>query len=84
MMTHSSVVAREYGIPAVVCVDDATSRIATGQRPRVDGDGGYVLVLEPARGSPTRPARPADGWLAPPAGATLEYIPYFACIYSIQ
>lgn len=46
MVTHGSVVAREYGIPAVVCVDDATSRIATGQRLRVDGDGGYVLVLE--------------------------------------
>jgi pyruvate,water dikinase len=45
MMTHGSVVAREYGIPAVVCVDEATARIETGQRLRVDGDGGYVLIL---------------------------------------
>ncbi len=52
MMTHSSVVAREYGIPAVVCVDGATSRIATGQRLRVDGDGGYVLVLDPGEREP--------------------------------
>jgi pyruvate,water dikinase len=46
MMTHGSVVAREYGIPAVVCVPGATSRIRTGQRIRVHGDGGYVEILE--------------------------------------
>jgi pyruvate,water dikinase len=48
LMTHGSVVAREYGIPAVVCVPDATKRIRTGQRIRVDGDLGYVQILEPA------------------------------------
>jgi pyruvate,water dikinase len=47
LMTHGSVVAREYGIPAVVCVPDATKRIRTGQRIRVDGDLGYVQILEP-------------------------------------
>ncbi len=46
LMTHGSVVAREYGIPAVVCVPDATTRIATGQRIRVDGDGGWVELLD--------------------------------------
>ena len=46
LMTHGSVVAREYGIPAVVCVPDATSRIETGMRVRVDGDQGYVQILE--------------------------------------
>jgi pyruvate,water dikinase len=45
-MTHGSVVAREYGIPAVVGVDDATQRIRTGQRIRVDGDAGFVEVLD--------------------------------------
>jgi pyruvate,water dikinase len=45
-MTHGSVVAREYGIPAVVGVDDATRRIRTGQRIRVDGDAGFVEVLD--------------------------------------
>jgi len=46
LMTHGSVVAREYGIPAVVCVPDATKRIRTGQRIRVDGDRGFVQILE--------------------------------------
>ncbi|AKT43293.1 phosphoenolpyruvate synthase [Chondromyces crocatus] len=46
MMTHGSVVAREYGIPAVVCVPGATRAIRTGQRIRVHGDGGYVEILE--------------------------------------
>jgi rifampicin phosphotransferase len=40
MMTHGSVVAREYGIPAVVGVPHATTRIKTGQRLRVDGSNG--------------------------------------------
>jgi len=46
MMTHGSVVAREYGIPAVVGVNQATTRLRTGQRVRVDGLNGRVTVLE--------------------------------------
>ena len=46
LMTHGSVVAREYGIPAVVGVPNATQQIKTGQRVRVHGDGGYVEILE--------------------------------------
>jgi pyruvate,water dikinase len=49
MMTHGSVVAREYGIPAVVGIDQATTRLQTGQRVRVDGNSGKVVVLD-ARG----------------------------------
>ncbi|MGA9531791.1 MAG: PEP/pyruvate-binding domain-containing protein [Anaerolineales bacterium] len=45
MMTHGAVVAREYGIPAVVGVDDATGRLQTGQMIRVDGSSGRVTVL---------------------------------------
>ncbi len=45
LMTHGSVVAREYGIPAVVAVPGATTRIETGQRIRVNGDGGFVELL---------------------------------------
>ncbi len=45
MMTHGSVVAREYGIPAVVGVHEATRRLKTGQRVRVDGSMGRVIVL---------------------------------------
>lgn len=46
LMTHGSVVAREYGIPAVVCVPQATLLIRTGQRVRLHGDAGYVEILE--------------------------------------
>ena len=42
MMSHGAVVAREYGIPAVVGVPGATDRIATGQRVTVDGSAGIV------------------------------------------
>jgi pyruvate,water dikinase len=45
MMTHGSVVAREYGIPAVVGVHEATTRLHTGQRVRVDGSHGRVSSL---------------------------------------
>jgi pyruvate,water dikinase len=45
MLSHGAIIAREYGIPAVVGVRDATRRIATGQRVRVDGDRGRVEPL---------------------------------------
>ena len=45
LMTHGSVVAREYGIPAVVGVPGAMRAIGTGQRVRVNGSLGYVEVL---------------------------------------
>lgn len=46
LMTHGSVVAREYGIPAVVGVIDAVKEIQTGQKIRVDGTNGYVEFLD--------------------------------------
>ncbi len=46
MMTHGSVVAREYGIPAVVGVHEATTRLKNGQRIRIDGTTGKILVLD--------------------------------------
>ncbi|MBA4494833.1 phosphoenolpyruvate synthase [Paenactinomyces guangxiensis] len=46
MMTHGSVVAREYGIPAVVSVDNATKLLKDGQYIRVDGTNGFVEILE--------------------------------------
>ncbi|NPV93011.1 MAG: phosphoenolpyruvate synthase [Firmicutes bacterium] len=45
IMSHGSVVAREYGIPAVVGVMDATRLIQSGQRIRVDGEHGQVQPL---------------------------------------
>lgn len=46
MMTHGSVVAREYGIPAVVGVGGATQLLADGQRIRLDGTAGTVTFLD--------------------------------------
>jgi len=46
LMTHGAVVAREYGIPAVVAVDNATKILKDGQYVRVDGTKGFVEVLE--------------------------------------
>ncbi|WP_370589190.1 phosphoenolpyruvate synthase [Thermoactinomyces sp. CICC 10521] len=46
LMTHGAVVAREYGIPAVVGVEGATEKIKDGQYIRVDGTSGYVQILE--------------------------------------
>ncbi len=44
-MTHGAVVAREYGLPAVVSVEQATQRIQDGQRIRVNGTDGYIELL---------------------------------------
>ncbi|MEV5413116.1 rifamycin-inactivating phosphotransferase [Thermopolyspora sp. NPDC052614] len=44
-MTHGAVIAREYGLPAVVGVADATRLIPDGQRLRVHGSDGYVEIL---------------------------------------
>ncbi|WP_226673371.1 phosphoenolpyruvate synthase [Rossellomorea aquimaris] len=45
LMTHGAVIAREYGLPAVVGVERATERIQDGQRIRVHGTEGYVELL---------------------------------------
>jgi phosphohistidine swiveling domain-containing protein len=47
-MSHSSIVAREYGIPAVLGTGVATRRIQSGQSIRVDGDAGTVTILDGA------------------------------------
>jgi pyruvate,water dikinase len=51
LMTHGSVVAREYGIPAVVGVAQATTRLHTGERVRVDGSAGTVTILSEPSGA---------------------------------
>lgn len=45
LMTHGAVIAREYGLPAVVGVEQATRLIQDGQRIRVHGTEGYVEIL---------------------------------------
>ncbi|NQF14007.1 phosphoenolpyruvate synthase [Brevibacillus sp. HB1.3] len=45
LMTHGAVIAREYGLPAVVGVEKATTLIKDGQRIRVHGTEGYIEIL---------------------------------------
>ena len=45
LMTHGAVIAREYGLPAVVNVENATKLIKDGQKIRVNGTEGYVEIL---------------------------------------
>lgn len=45
LMTHGAVIAREYGLPAIVGVDHATTLIKDGQRIRLNGTDGFVEIL---------------------------------------
>ena len=49
-LSHGSIVAREYGIPAVVATGAATRRIHTGQMITVDGSAGTVAFVDPQGG----------------------------------
>ena len=51
LMTHGAVIAREYGLPAVVGVEKATKLIKDGQRIRVNGTDGYVEILSLGEGT---------------------------------
>jgi phosphoenolpyruvate synthase/pyruvate phosphate dikinase len=54
-LSHSSIVAREYGIPAVLGTGVATQRITSGQRISVDGDAGTVTIEPSPAGPGARP-----------------------------
>jgi phosphoenolpyruvate-protein kinase (PTS system EI component) len=45
-MSHAAIVAREYGLPAVLGTGTGTERIKTGDRLRVDGSAGTVTILD--------------------------------------
>jgi pyruvate,water dikinase len=70
-LSHSSIVAREYGIPAVLGTGVATRRIADGARVHVDGDQGTVTLLDDqaADGAAEPAAEPAAGPAAVSCGA---------------
>ena len=50
MLSHASTIAREYGLPALANVKDATRILKTGDRVALDASGGRVTRREPARG----------------------------------
>ena len=49
-LSHGSIVAREYHIPAVLGTGVATERLRSGQRISVDGDAGTVTMVDSKRG----------------------------------
>jgi pyruvate,water dikinase len=62
LMTHGSVIAREYGLPAVVGVEQATRLISDGQRIRLHGTDGYVEILDrPGASGPAGSVRSPPG-----------------------
>jgi phosphohistidine swiveling domain-containing protein len=78
-LSHSSIVAREYGIPAVLGTAVATRRIRSGQMIKVDGDAGTVRLLDgqepqaiesPTQGSPRRKIIAGTAGAAAVAGLT--------------
>ena len=46
IMSHAAIVCREYGLPAVTGTGNASSKITSGMRLRVDGNTGTVTILE--------------------------------------
>ena len=65
VLSHGSIVAREYGIPAVLGTGNATKRIATGETITVDGGAGTVRLDGSAEPEPAEPESPhrLNGWL---------------------
>ena len=61
LMTHGAVIAREYGLPAVVVVEQATRLIRDGQRIRVHGSDGYVEILAPSATGQSNEVATASG-----------------------
>ncbi|QBI54042.1 PEP/pyruvate-binding domain-containing protein [Streptomonospora litoralis] len=62
VVAHGPTVAREYGIPAVICLPGATQRISTGDVITVDGGTGRVVVEpEESSGTPDADARSQTG-----------------------
>jgi rifampicin phosphotransferase len=60
-MSHAAIVAREYGVPAVMGTGDGTRRLSDGQWVRVDGDRGQVFAASPpGEDTPSRVAIDAD------------------------
>jgi pyruvate,water dikinase len=57
MLSHGAILAREFGLPCIVGVKDATRRIPHGARVTVDGDGGTCSIAEPALVPPRKDGR---------------------------
>ena len=52
LLSHASILAREYGLPAVVNVHGATQKLHDGDKVELNGSTGTICVLEQARAEP--------------------------------
>jgi pyruvate,water dikinase len=64
-LSHGAIVAREYGLPAVMNIPGATKKFQNGQRVRVDGTKGGVFVIEEAIESETAETTKSQDMLEP-------------------
>ncbi len=77
VLSHGSIVAREYGIPAVLGTGNATKRIATGDVITVDGGAGTVGLDgsdESEQPASAEPRLPAWAWIAAGTGAAVAVL----------
>src|SRR5690606_6585126 len=79
-LAHGSIVAREYGIPAVMGTGNATARIQSGQRIEIDGDSGTVTLLDEVQEGAAAQAtegeshRPSKALVAVAVGAVVAVV----------
>jgi rifampicin phosphotransferase len=79
VLAHGSIVAREYGIPAVLGTGIATNRIRSGQAIQVDGDRGTVTLLDEADAEQPPPPEPRR----PPSAKTLALLAAAAVVVAV-
>jgi pyruvate,water dikinase len=61
VLSHSAIVAREFGIPTIVAVHGLTQTLRSGQRIRMNGQTGEIEILETAPSSDDPSCEPAEG-----------------------
>jgi rifampicin phosphotransferase len=77
-LSHSSIVAREYEIPAVLGTGVATRRIQSGETVQVDGDAGTVRLLEAPGAANTEQSLPEPVSRLPREGVSTRTVALFA------
>src|SRR5215217_4471518 len=77
-LSHSSIVAREYDIPAVLGTGVATRRIQSGQTVQVDGDAGTVTLLDGPSAADAEQSLPEPVSRAPRVGVSTRTVAHFA------
>jgi pyruvate,water dikinase len=77
-LSHSSIVAREYDIPAVLGTGVATRRIRSGQRIQVDGEAGTVTLLDVPGTTDTEQSLPEPAFRTHGQGVSTRTVALFA------